>query len=85
MTAWTTARLSAGTGHDDPLLAVRRLDDEVGPDRQLAPGRGVLAVDEQHHPDQDRDEDHDEVGAVDELDRHDDDEDDRGQDRAEAR
>jgi hypothetical protein len=37
-----------------------------------------LPADEQHHPDQDRD-DHNEVGAVDELDRHDDEEDDRGQ------
>ena len=41
-------------------------------------------MDEQHHPDEDRDEDHDEVRAVDELHADDDDEDDRREHRAEA-
>ena len=45
---------------DDPLLAVRRREHDVVADRELAPRRVVLAVDEQHHPDEERDEDHDE-------------------------
>ena len=39
-------------------------------------------MDEQHHPDQERDEDHDEVRAVPELLVDDDREDDGGEDRA---
>ena len=71
-------------GHrdDDSLLAAGCLGHEVGADAELAGAARVLAVDEQHHQDEGRDEDHDEPGPVAELDARDDDQDDPGQDRA---
>ena len=59
-----------GDRDDDPLLALGRRDDERRVDRELARGAGVLAADEQHHRDEDRDEDHDEVRAGLELLEH---------------
>ena len=73
-----------GDRDDDPFLALRAGEDEIPTDRELPPRRVVLELDEQHRPDDQGNEDHDEVGAVGELHRGDDDEHDGGQDRAKA-
>jgi hypothetical protein len=54
--------------HDDALLAVRALEDEVVSNVEFGLLVVVLAADEQHQRHEDRDQHHDEVGAVAELD-----------------
>src|SRR6185503_11194933 len=64
---------------DDALLAMRAFNDEILADMELALLPVVLAPDEQHHADEDRDEHDDEPRAVDELHaRHDHGDDGRG-------
>ena len=77
LTAWIVGPVDAVDRHDDPLLPLRGGDDVGRIHGELALRAAVLAADEQHHPDEERDEDHDEVRAVDELLRHDDRQDDR--------
>ena len=55
LTAWTTARLMPGIGTTTRSSRCGRLEDEVRADGQLAPRRAVLAVDEEHHRDEERD------------------------------
>ena len=77
--------VDAGDRDDDTLLPVRPLDDEVVADLELARLGVVLAADEQHHRDEDRDQHQDEPRAVDELDGGDDDRHDAGQRRSRTR
>src|SRR4029079_19395653 len=64
---------------DDPLFAVRALDDQVVADVELLLLAGVLAVDERHHPDEQRHQQQDEQRRW-RLGDGDDDRDDGGQD-----
>ena len=76
LTAWMAARSTPWIGTTIRSSRFGERDDELRVDRQLASRPAVLAVDEQHHPDQDRDEDDDEVRPVGELLEDDDAEDD---------
>ena len=64
LTAWMTARLMPLTGMTTRCSRCGAFDDEVVADVQLAFLGVVLAPDEQHHRDEDRDEHHDEPRAV---------------------
>ncbi len=84
LTAWTTDAVDARDRDDHPLLAPWLPADEVRPNGELSAATrrtgwrmNSIIADEQRH------EDHDQVRAVDELHRHDDDEHDRGQRGAE--
>ena len=70
LTACTTARLSDGTGTIARSSRFAGGRTNSGADGQVAAGGRVLAIDEQHHPDEGRDQDHDQVGAAGELLEH---------------
>ena len=78
MTAWTTARLSPGIGTTTRSSRWGGGDDLVGPDRELrAVDAAYWRLMNSISADEDRDEDDDEVRAVENFTRRDDDQDDQ--------